>query len=155
MKASEICDFFEFDIQRFENVDISYFYDKMFAWGVDEEDTKSFTGFEVSDLQNCFRSRYITDIKDLIECFDSMLTDYIFDPFQDCLDEMGVSGQIDLEVEVDTMEDILTVLNTHSNVKEHVGEGFYDLIASFVNPDLIEDDVTPQKLEKKSESIDR
>ena len=55
MKATDFANYFDFDIQRCD------------------------TGYEVFDLQVCFDTRYIQDISELVDCFDSMLDDYVFD----------------------------------------------------------------------------
>ena len=35
--------------------------------------------YDVIDDQGVFHTRHINDVKDLVDCFDSMLDDYIFD----------------------------------------------------------------------------
>lgn len=147
MKASEFAEFFDFEINYVENKDITPVLDEVFAWGIDKEDVASFTGYEVYDTQNVFRSRYIEKIEYLTECFDTMLNDSIFDDFNEYLESIGIP-------EVDNVDDILKLLNENPKIKEHYGEGFHELISAFVNPKLIEDDIKPQ-IEKPKKVCDK
>ena len=147
MKASEFAEFFDFEIDYVENKDITPVLNEVFAWGIDEEDAASFTGYEVYDNQGVLSSRYIEKIEDLTECFDSMLNDSIFDDFNEYLESIGIP-------EVDNIDDILKLLNENPKIKEHYSGDFYELISAFVNPKLIEDDIKPQ-IEKQRNACDK
>lgn len=62
MKATKFCDFFEFDIQK--------------GSFRDNEDGEIYR-YQVEDTHEVFHTRYVDDVSDLTECFDSMLIDYI------------------------------------------------------------------------------
>ena len=78
MKATDFAGFYDFGIEKVKWEDISE-EDKDENW-LDEEDEY----YAVYDEQGCFHTRYITDVKDLVTCFDSMDDDYLFDDAKEC-----------------------------------------------------------------------
>jgi hypothetical protein len=117
MKATEFAEYFEFTIQK----------------GEEPDEFGEISKYDVVDNQGVFHTRHIDDVKDLVDCFDSMLDDYVFDT----LEEDGF--------EVEGFDE-----NTIKFAEEKYGKdsGFTEMIKAFVNPDLIEDDVYEKELIK-------
>ena len=75
MKATDFVARFEFSIRRIPFEELP------------EEEKEEFEGdevvYEVSDDQGVFDSRYINHVSDLVNCFDSMLNDYVNDNIEE------------------------------------------------------------------------
>ena len=67
MKATEFCKFFEFSLER--------------KHGYDEDEDEY--NYVAMDDQGTLDPRYVMDVDDLTECFDSLLKDYIDDGIQE------------------------------------------------------------------------
>ena len=112
MKASTFCEFFEFDIKRISNIEMG--------------------NYEVYDLQGVFHSRYVDDVSELIDCFDSMLNDYI----DDDVEVHGFSND-ENNTEKSYYEQMLDWMQANDNYKDTT---ICEVVACLVNPELIIDD---------------
>lgn len=117
MKATDFANFFDFTIQKGEELD----------------EFGEISKYDVVDDQGVFHTRHINDVKDLVDCFDSMLNDYIFDSLEE--DGFGKEGFNE---------------DTIKFAEKKYGDdcGFTEMIKAFVNPDLIEDDVYEKEVIK-------
>ncbi len=135
MNASDFAKFFDFSIKRIENemVDKDEFF-----WGTYNEDN-TFTGYRVADNEAVLTTRYIDKVGDLVECFDSMLTDYI----DSALEDYGCPviylydyENYDYEKARNWIEESRPDLRNTD---------IYDVICCLANRELIFDDVTLDK----------
>lgn len=63
MKATDFCKYFDFTL---------------WVNDTNEEDESGYVSkYIATDDQGCFQARYVNDVKDLADCFDSMLMDYV------------------------------------------------------------------------------
>lgn len=116
MKATEFANFFDFTIQKGEELN----------------EFRELSKYDVVDDQGCFHTRHIDDVRELVDCFDSMLDDYIFSS----LEEDGFEKE---GFDEDTIK----------FAEKNYGEcGFTEIIRAFVNPNLIEDDIYEKELIK-------
>lgn len=122
MKATEFAKFFEFTIQ--------------FATDFDEYGNEA--KYEVIDDQGVFHTRYINKIEELIDCFDSMLDDYIFSIFE----EDGYK--------FNEHENYFKQLEKWTQDKKEY-EGIREIILCFIYPELIEEDLGINKIDKELE----
>lgn len=113
MRATDFANFFDFTIKEGETPD----------------EFGEMSRYDVVDDQGCFSTRHINHVRDLVDCFDSMLENYIFDN----LVEDGYELPNGFAFYDDTLE----------FAKENYGERAYitEVIAAFINPRLIENDV--------------
>ena len=126
MKATEFCDFFEFSIKR-----ISYEELPEDEW-FDERDTI----YEVKDDHSCFRSRYVSRVDTLSECFDSMLEDYI----ETFIEEDGFEYN-----ERDNKTYYEQALEWCEEQEYYKKSDIKEVIKCLINPSLIENDVEEKK----------
>lgn len=75
MKATDFANYFDFSIE-------------LIPWNEVPEDDKAYLAkqteiYAVSDDQGVFHTRYINNILDLADCFDSMLNDYILNDIEE------------------------------------------------------------------------
>lgn len=129
MKATDFCNFFEFSIERIAKEEYEKVKDSDFAWA-DENADKIYA---VRDDQGVFQTRYINDISDLSECFDSLLNDYI----DEDVEEDGFKN-IEYDTEKSYYEQMLDWMN---NDERYKGTFVQDIVYCLTNPSAIEDDV--------------
>lgn len=131
MNASDFANFFDFSIEWVENEKVDE-NDLFFHGTINENGT--FTGYQVVDDQCVFDTRYIDEVRDLPECFDSLLVDYI----DSDLEEYGYHS---------------FPFDGYENAKDWIKENcpdlknthIYNVICCLVNPELIFDDVALDK----------
>lgn len=120
MKATELADFFDFTIRL--NVD-----NELDEYGKDDDEP---TKYVVEDNQWCFASRYIDDVSELTECFDSMLDDYII---RDLEEEFGF--------EYDYKTDERTIMEAAADFATEHDISYAEFVRAMAGYDEIEDDV--------------
>ena len=138
MKATEFCNFFEFEIQpiskdAYKKINEGVKGYHSFCWA-DENADKI---YEVNDLQGTFQSRYISKVSDLTECFDSMLDDYI----DSNAEEDGFSID-ENNTEKCYYEQMLDWMQSREDYKD---TGVCEVVACLVHPDMLEDDTEEVK----------
>jgi len=127
MKATEFADFFEFWIEPTDRKTVEKANDEcVFNYA----DLNADKFYRVVDGQGCFRTRYISDIKDLAECFDSLLNDYIDEDVESAGFEYSESNP---KTYYEQMLDYM--------LKDKEYAGVCEIVRCLVNPSLIEDDV--------------
>ena len=114
MKATEFCKFFEFTIYKSHGID---------------EDGDEYNYIAVDD-QGVFHSRYITDITEIANCFDSLLMDYI----ESNVEEDGF--KYDDNRNGTYYEQLLEWLK-----EVNYYEWYIDVVSCLIDPRLIVDDV--------------
>ena len=127
MKATDFTEFFEFSISRIEEKEVP-FDDDCFVYALQNSDKY----YAVSDNQCTFRTRYIDNVSDLVECFDSMLDDYI----NMNIEEDGFSC-----CENDDRTYYEQALEWLENNDDYKNTWTFDVVNCLVNPELIEDNV--------------
>lgn len=123
MKATEFANFFEFEIRKGEIPD----------------EFGDISKYDVVDCQGVFDTRHIDDVKDLVNCFDSMIDDYIFSNINYHLEEEG-KDEIDFEYMWGSF-DFEKGLEIAKEIYGEDGGVYVPILEAFVNPDLIEDDM--------------
>lgn len=114
MKATKFCEFFEFHIQPATEPDE---YGNMYK-------------YEVVDSQGIFDTRYVNEVKELPDCFDSLYDDYIFELFEEDGLEFSESENKFQQI-ISAMENNDRYYNSH--IKE--------IVNCILDGNLIEDDV--------------
>ena len=127
MKATEFANFFEFSIQTKED------YGEL-PKGLEHDcfclcDIKDIK-YVVTDDQGCFSNRYISDVRELADCFDPELPDYIDSNIEE-------DGFVYDEKSNDTYYE--QALKWCDNNGQYIG--IKDIIRALVDPSTIEDDV--------------
>jgi hypothetical protein len=127
MKATDFANFFEFFIQTKKDYgDIVLTNDD---YDIENKDIPEIK-YIVTDNQGIFHNRYIREIKELTDCFDSMLSDYI----DSMIEEDGF--EYDKDNKDTYYEQALKWCE-----KGNESEFFTDIIRALVNPSTIENDL--------------
>ena len=116
MKATEFCKFFDFTLEK---CDIDEYGDEC--------------GYKATDDQGVFYTRYVMDVKDLSDGFDSMLQDYIENDIE--------ANGFDFDPTCDKQTYYEQALTWCDNNEIWKNTDTREIIACLVNPDLIEDDL--------------
>ena len=123
MKATDFVNFFDFCIVTAKD------YGKIIDEDIEPEEANDIN-YVAIDRQGVFQNRYIVNIHDIVDCFDSMLTDYI----DTNIEEDGFN--YNPEMGTTYYEQALKW------VKENPDEECYkDVIEALVYPETIIDDV--------------
>lgn len=136
MKATEFAQFFDFTIYPREECVIPQNLVGCGPFCMCEMDEIKYV---VIDNQGIFQSRYISDVSQLSECFDSMLKDYIDDDIED-------NGFVYNSKQKKTYyEQALEWLKKSSN--EMYKEGYLEeILKALTDPTTIEDDLKEKEM---------
>lgn len=116
MKATEFCKFFEFTLYK----------ERGYA---DEDYYEGKYNYKATDDQGVFHTRYVTDVTELADEFDSLLQDYV-------IDDLECQG-FEPDIHENWYKQALTWCEEN---EEYKGTDIHQVIACLLNPDLIEDD---------------
>ena len=126
MKATDFVNFFDFYIVTAKD------YEEIIDEDIEPEETDDINYIAI-DRQGVFQNRYIKNIRDIADCFDSMLTDYIDTE----IEEDGFN--YNPEIGTTYYEQALKWVNENPD-----DECYKDVIEALVHPETIIDDVTQE-----------
>ena len=134
MKASDFCEFFEFSISKHKRAEMDKScFGGHFDWSDEDEPIV----YAVRDDQGVFETRYINRVSQLVDCFDSMLPDYV----DETLVENGFVYDEDAEANAEAAyyEQARDYISNSCSYLQ--GTDTFDVIFCLTHRDYIEDDV--------------